>query len=125
MKHVLLITLCASAAFSSLAFADSVVGEAADNTAGGAVGALSGLMVGAAVGGPAGALLGAGAGFFSGRFVQQEGGVSEAAYEVEDAAGERRIVRSPNAHFEVGQSVAQKGPRIYPVEEVGRRIAAD
>lgn len=64
MKHVLLITLCASAAFSSLAFADRVVGEAADNTAGGAVGALSGLMVGAAVGGPAGALLGAGAGFF-------------------------------------------------------------
>lgn len=117
MKSSNLIVLCLSLACASLSFADQVVRETADNTAGAAAGSLSGLMLGGAAGGPVGALVGAGAGFFAGRVVQQEAGLSEPAYEVENAAGERAIIRSPNARFVLGQRVDRQGIRIHPVAD--------
>jgi len=98
---------------SPLSMADQVVREVPDTTAGKGYGALTGLMVGA-VGGPVGALVGAGAGFFAGGSVQQATGLSETAYEVKDAQGEISTVRSPNAHFEVGQQVTRQGLRLVP-----------
>lgn len=49
------------------------------------------------------------------RVVQQETGLSELAYEVENEAGERTIIRSPNARFALGQRVDRQGIRIHPV----------
>lgn len=117
MKSSNLIVLCLSLACASFSFADQVVRETTDNTAGAAVGSLSGLMLGGAAGGPVGALVGAGAGFFAGRAVQQETGLSEPAYEVENQAGEREVIRSPNARFALGQRVERQGIRIQAVAD--------
>ncbi|MGJ7517205.1 hypothetical protein ACSFE6_23105 [Pseudomonas baetica] len=100
--------------FSPLCMADQVVREVPDTTAGKGYGVLTGLMVGA-VGGPAGALVGAVAGFFAGGSIQQGADLSDTAYEVKDAQGEISTVRSPNVHFEPGQQVARKGPRLVPL----------
>jgi outer membrane lipoprotein SlyB len=93
--------------------ADKVVREVPDTTAGKGVGVVTGLMLGA-VGGPLGALIGASAGFFAGSSIQEAAGLTETAYEVKDAQGEIRAVRSPNARFEPGQQVIRKGPRLVP-----------
>ena len=95
------------------AFADQVIRAVPDTTAGKSVGTLSGLMLGGAAGGPVGAIAGAGIGFWLGASAQQGAGLSEAAYEVESASGERSIVRAPNSHFEPGQAVTRKGLRLY------------
>lgn len=114
MKIPSRLALSLSLFFSPIVFADQVIREVPDTTAGKGVGTLSGLMLGAAAGGPAGALLGAGAGFFLGGATQQGAGLSERAYEVQGDAGERHTVRSPNASFTPGQTVTRSGSRIRP-----------
>ncbi|MDQ0740304.1 hypothetical protein [Pseudomonas sp. W4I3] len=116
MNHHLPLCLSLSLVFSSIALADEVVREVPDNTAGRGYGALSGLMVGA-VGGPIGAIAGAAAGFWIGHSVQQTAGLSDTAYEIKDAQGELKIVRSPNARFAVGQQVQMEGIRLVAQPE--------
>ncbi|KII27504.1 hypothetical protein NL64_27390 [Pseudomonas fluorescens] len=106
-------TLCAL--LTPLCQADQVIREVPDTTAGKGFGALTGMMAGAA-GGPIGALIGAGVGFFAGSSVQKALGKTETAYEVKDAQGEIRTVRSPNARFEIGQQVTRKGARLVASE---------
>jgi hypothetical protein len=113
MKIAKHLSLYLCLALSPLALADQVIRAVPDTTAGKSVGTLSGLMLGAAAGGPVGAIAGAGIGFWLGASAQQGAGLSEAAYEVESASGERSIVRSPNSHFEPGQTVIHKGLRLY------------
>ena len=108
--------LSLSLAFSSIALADEVIREVPDNTAGRGYGTLTGLMVGA-VGGPIGAIVGAGAGFWIGHSVQQTAGLSDTAYEVRNAQGELKTVRSPNARFAVGEQVQMKGIRLIAQPE--------
>jgi outer membrane lipoprotein SlyB len=110
IKHLPLF-LCL--AFSPLTFADQVIRAVPDTTTGKSVGALSGLMLGGATGGPVGAVAGAGIGFWLGASAQQGAGLSEAAYEIESLDGTRSVVRSPNSHFEPGQTVTRKGLRLY------------
>lgn len=114
MKTAPRLALCLSLSMPLFAVADQVIREVPDTTAGKGVGALSGLMLGAAAGGPAGAIAGAGAGFFLGGATQKSTGLSERAYEVESASGERHTVRSPNASFAPGQTVTRSGSRIRP-----------
>jgi outer membrane lipoprotein SlyB len=102
--------------FSCTAIADEVVREVPDNAVGGGYGALTGLMVGA-VGGPIGAVAGAGIGYFVGHEVQHASGLSGTAYEVKDAQGELKTVRSPNARFDVGQQVRLEGIRLIAQPE--------
>jgi hypothetical protein len=99
-------------ALSPQALADQVIRAVPDTTTGKSVGALSGVMLGGAAGGPAGALAGAGIGFWLGASAQQGAGLSETAYEVQSPSGERSIVRSPNSHFEPGETVTRAGLRL-------------
>ena len=98
-------------ALSPMALADQVIRAIPDSTAGKSVGALSGLMLGA-VGGPVGAVAGAGLGFWLGGAVQRGAGLSESAYEIETATGERLTVRSPNSQFQPGERVSRHGLRL-------------
>jgi hypothetical protein len=109
-KHL---SLCLCLALSPLALAEQVTRTVPDTSVGKSLGSLSGLMLGAAAGGPIGALAGAGLGFWLGASAQQGAGLSEAAYEIESPDGTRSIVRSPNSHFEPGQTVTRKGLRLY------------
>ncbi|WP_434458576.1 hypothetical protein [Stutzerimonas urumqiensis] len=114
MRNILPFAVLSLAFIASSAHADRVVEEVSDNTAGGAIGVLSGVMAGGAVGGPIGALVGGGAGFWLGRAAQAESGLSEPAYVVESASGDREVVRSPNARFVAGDLVMRNGIRIVP-----------
>lgn len=112
MKASPILALTLTLLAAPFAQADRVIREVSENTAGRGYGALSGVMLGAAAGGPIGALAGAGAGFWFGGSLQQQLGLSGRAYEIEDAQGERRVVRSPNEQFIPGQHVRQQGSRI-------------
>lgn len=92
--------------------ADQVVAQKADNTVGGGFGAGSGVLLGGALGGPIGALAGGAVGWLTGSGVQQASGASQEAYVVRGADGSEQTVRSPNAHFEVGQQVEHDGIRL-------------
>lgn len=105
------LTLALSVA-GNLALADEIVAEASDTTAGGALGVSTGGMLGGAAGGPLGALVGAGVGLFVGKGIQTASGLEERAYEVRDAKGELRVVRSPTAQFAIGQQVERQGARL-------------
>lgn len=99
----------------AVAQADQVVAERADNTVGGGFGAGGGALLGGALGGPFGALAGGAIGWLTGSGAQQASGASQAAYVVRAADGSEQTVRSPNAHFQVGQQVEQDGVRLRAV----------
>lgn len=105
MNHSLPKYLFLTVLFSGIALGDEIIREVPDNTAGRGYGALTGMMAGAA-GGPIGAVAGAGVGFWISHSIQQTAGLSDIAYEVRDAEGELKTVRSPNAHFTVSPNFA-------------------
>jgi len=113
MKFLAVVTLSVAVLAGANVQADEIVAEAQDNSVGALSGGFSGVLVGGALGGPLGALVGAGVGFFIGESAQQVSGLSQQAYVVQTADGEKNTVRSPNAQFHQGQQVTQKARRLH------------
>ena len=114
MKTLKTLMLAGMLIAGQAASAAEIVGEARDNTAGSVFGGAGGLLVGGAIaGGPAGALLGGLVGLVSGRFFQDQTGLSERAYDVRTGDGQVVTVRSPNETFETGEEVSISGNRLH------------
>jgi len=117
MKKTTFFSLVLLYGAATVGYADEVIGRAPSNLVGQTLGGWSGFLVGGAVAGPAGAIAtGLAAAWFGGE-VQEATGLSEQAYQVEQASGEVVVVRSPNRHWRTGDQVLIKANRLHPIEE--------
>ncbi|KAA0952970.1 hypothetical protein FQ185_29775 [Pseudomonas sp. ANT_H12B] len=96
-------------------YADEILSQTGDTTAGAAFGVGTGVLVGGAAGGPFGAVVGAVIGLFAGSGVQKASGLEERAYKVRSDTGEEQVVRSPRQEFAIGQQVEVSGRRLHAV----------
>jgi len=113
MKVFNMLFLSAALLGAAVVQADEVIEETPDNSVGALYGGLSGVLIGGATGGPLGALVGAGMGLFAGEGAQQVSGLSQRAYVVRTAQGEKKTVRSPNAQFRAGDRVTRQAGRLH------------
>lgn len=122
MKYCAVVVLAVSLAASPALVAGEVVRAEDDNTFGGAFGGATGLLVGGALaGGIPGALIGGLLGVLGGKGLQQHAGLSQQAYVVETADGQRQRLRSPTETYQPGEQVVLVEGRIRKAEEASVR----